>query len=83
METPHKFTREELTAALSELSESDRHGMILRAKGIVPAVSGEWLHFDLTPGEYEIREGAADVTGRICVIGSKLKEDEIAALFLA
>ena len=83
VETPHKFTREELTAALSELSESDRHGMILRAKGIVPAVSGEWLHFDLTPGEYEIREGAADVTGRICVIGSKLKEDEIAALFLA
>ncbi len=83
VETPHKFTREELTAALSELSESDRHGMILRAKGIVPAVSGEWLHFDLTPGEYEIRGGAADVTGRICVIGSKLKEDEIAALFLA
>ncbi len=83
VETPHKFTREELTAALAELSESDRHGMILRAKGIVPATTGEWLHFDLTPGEYEIREGAADVTGRICVIGSKLKEDEIAALFLA
>lgn len=57
--------------------------MILRAKGIVPSVTGEWLHFDLTPGEYEIRSGAADVTGRICVIGSKLKEDEIAALFLA
>lgn len=83
VETPHKFTREELTAALAELSESDRHGMILRAKGIVPAVTGEWLHFDLTPGEYEIREGAADITGRICVIGSKLKEEEIAALFLA
>ncbi|MDE7327705.1 MAG: GTP-binding protein [Lachnospiraceae bacterium] len=83
VETPHKFTREELTAALSELSESDRHGIILRAKGIVPAVTGEWLHFDLTPGEYEVREGAADVTGRICVIGSKLKEEEIAALFLA
>ena len=83
VETAHKFTEEELTAALEELSETDRHGMILRAKGIVPAVTGEWLHFDLTPGEYEIRKGAADVTGRICVIGSKLKEDEIAALFLA
>jgi len=61
----------------------DRHGMILRAKGIVPASEGGWLHFDMTPGEYEIREGAADVTGRICVIGSKLKKEEIAALFLA
>ncbi len=57
--------------------------MILRAKGIVPASEGGWLHFDMTPGEYEIREGAADVTGRICVIGSKLKKEEIAALFLA
>lgn len=83
IETPHKFTKEELTAILAELSESDRRGMILRSKGIVPAVTGEWLHFDMTPGEYEIREGAADITGRICVIGSKLKEDEIAALFLA
>ena len=83
VETPHKFTREELNTALSELSESDRHGMILRAKGIVPASEGGWLHFDMTPGEYEIREGAADVTGRICVIGSKLKKEEIAALFLA
>lgn len=83
VETPHKFTKEELTTILAELSESDRHGMILRSKGIVPAVTGEWLHFDMTPGEYEIREGAADITGRICVIGSKLKEDEIAALFLA
>ena len=83
VETPHKFTREELNTALSELSESDRHRMILRAKGIVPASEGGWLHFDMTPGEYEIREGAADVTGRICVIGSKLKKEEIAALFLA
>ena len=81
VETPHKFTKEEITAALEELSKSDRHGMILRAKGIVPSVSGEWLHFDLTPGEYEIRMGAADVTGRICVIGSKLKEEEIKKLF--
>ena len=82
VETPHKFTEEELKTALAKLSGSDCCGMILRAKGIVPSAEGEWLHFDLTPGEYEIRRGAADVTGRICVIGSKLKEEEIAKLFL-
>lgn len=81
VETPHKFTEEELKAVLEELSESDRHGMILRAKGIVPSTTGEWLHFDLVPGEFEVRKGAADVTGRICVIGSKLKEEEIAKMF--
>ena len=74
VETPHKFTEEELKTALAKLSGSDCCGMILRAKGIVPSAEGDWLHFDLTPGEYEIRRGVADVTGRICVIGSKLKE---------
>ena len=82
VETPHKFTEEELKTALAKLSGSDCCGMILRAKGIVPSAEGDWLHFDLTPGEYEIRRGVADVTGRICVIGSKLKEEEIAKLFL-
>ena len=82
VETPHKFTEEELKTALAKLSGSDCCGMILRAKGIVPSAEDDWLHFDLTPGEYEIRRGAADVTGRICVIGSKLKEEEIAKLFL-
>lgn len=56
-------------------------GNILRAKGIVPAVEGEWFHFDLVPGEYEIRRGGADYTGRLCVIGSDLKEEQIRRLF--
>jgi hypothetical protein len=55
--------------------------MILRAKGIVPSDAGEWLYFDLVPGEYEIRKGKPDYTGKLCVIGSELKEDKIAELF--
>ncbi|MDD6102600.1 MAG: GTP-binding protein [Clostridiales bacterium] len=80
-ETPKKFEKDALEGILEKLSESDDYGLVLRAKGIVPGTTGAWLHFDLTPGEYEIREGASDVTGRICVIGSKLKEDEISELF--
>ena len=80
-ETPKKFDKDVLTDILEKLSESEDYGIILRAKGIVPGTDGVWYHFDLTPGEYEIREGASDITGRLCVIGSKLKEDEIAKLF--
>ena len=57
-------------------------GMVLRAKGMLPCTDGTWMHFDLVPGEYEIRTGAADYTGRLCVIGSKLKEDKLEELFL-
>ncbi len=81
VETPHKFAEEELKNVLQALSESEEYGIILRSKGIVPAVNGEWYYFDLVPGEFEIRTGAPEVTGRICVIGSKLKETEIAGLF--
>ena len=82
METPHKYSEEELTEILKKLSaEGDAYGSILRAKGIVPAVEGEWFHFDLVPGEYEVRRGSADYTGRLCVIGAQLKEEEIKALF--
>ena len=80
-ETPKKFDKHVLTDILEKLSESEDYGIILRAKGIVPGTDGVWYHFDLTPGEYEIREGASDITGRLCVIGSKLKEDDIASLF--
>lgn len=80
METPHKFEKEELLEALKKLSGSDAYGRILRAKGIVPAVDGTWYHFDLVPGEYEVRTGAADYTGRLCVIGTELKEAEIKEL---
>ena len=81
MESAHKYSEEELTGILKKLSEGEDYGKILRAKGIVPAVEGEWFHFDLVPGEYEIRRGSADYTGRMCVIGSELKEKEIKELF--
>lgn len=80
-ETSHKFTEEKLNDILLKLSEETGFGTVLRAKGIVAANEGEWFHFDLTPGEYEIRRGAADYTGRLCVIGSDLKEDALKELF--
>ena len=81
-ETPKKFNKEELDTILQKLSKDDSYGMILRSKGILQTEDGSWVQFDLVPGEYEIREGSADYTGRICVIGSKLKEDELEGLFL-
>ena len=81
VETPKKFERADLEAALEKLSESSEYGIILRAKGMVALTDGTWGYFDLTPEEWEIREGAADYTGRLCVIGSGLKEKEVAALF--
>ena len=80
-ETPKKFSREALEDILKKLSDGTEFGVILRAKGIVPATDGTWLHFDLVPGEYEIRTGAADYTGRLCVIGAELKEAELPGLF--
>lgn len=83
IESAHKYSQEELTGILKKLSAEDNgYGNILRAKGIVPATEGEWFHFDLVPGEYEVRRGSADYTGRICVIGAELKESEIKQLFL-
>ena len=81
VETPRKYTEEEVKNALEILSSSDRYGMILRAKGILPNVNGEWIYFDLVPGEYELRKGSPEVTGRLCVIGSKIDKEQIAALF--
>lgn len=81
-QTAHKFTEEELKADLDKLSSEDSpYGVILRAKGIVNSTTGEWLHFDLVPGEYEVRKGAADYTGRLCVIGTNLDEEGLAKLF--
>ncbi|MBQ8956484.1 MAG: GTP-binding protein [Lachnospiraceae bacterium] len=82
-ETAHKFEKDELDDILKKLADIDsrEYGMILRAKGMVPDASGQWHEFDLTPGEYEIRESSADYTGRLCVIGSDLKEKEVAELF--
>ncbi|MBR1892187.1 MAG: GTP-binding protein, partial [Lachnospiraceae bacterium] len=83
-ETSHKFDEAKLNEILTALAktEDNEYGMILRAKGYVPATDGStWLHFDLTPGEFEIRHGSADYTGRICVIGSEIKEDKLKELF--
>lgn len=82
-ETARKYSREDLQEALSALAMTEDYGYVLRAKGMVPCEDGDvWLHFDLTPEEFEIREGGADYTGRLCVIGSELKEAELEKLFL-
>ncbi len=80
-ETPRKYTEDEIEQILKTLSGSEEYGIVLRAKGMVPCADGSWIHFDLVPGEYEVRKGAADYTGRLCVIGSGLKEKKLAELF--
>ena len=80
-ETPHKFEESGLKAILEKLAKGDGYGSILRAKGILPAEDGTWFHFDLVPGEYEVRTGAPDYTGRLCVIGTNLDTDKIQELF--
>ena len=80
VETVRRFGEAELADILARL-DGGEYGVVLRAKGIVPCAEGGWLHFDFTPGEGEVRKGAADVTGRLCVIGSKLDEKALAALF--
>ena len=80
-ETIKKYTAEELQEILNKLSGSGEYGIILRAKGMLPAQNGTWIHFDMVPEETEVREGAPDYTGRICVIGSNLAEDKLGELF--
>ena len=80
VETPKKFSQEEIGHILEEL-DSGEYGIILRAKGIIPGKDGKWIHFDHVPGEADIRTGGAGVTGRLCVIGSKLDEQGVARLF--
>ena len=79
--TPKRFTKEALNKILDTLAWGNGLGIILRAKGIVQSEGDEWLEFDLTPGEFEVRTGSPDVTGKLCVIGSRLKKDEIQKLF--
>ena len=75
------FSEDELKNMLTQLADALSYGIILRAKGIVPSMDGNWIHFDYTPGEIDIRRGGAEVTGRLCVIGAELKEEAVAALF--
>ena len=82
-ETTRKYTAEEINAILVSLQDEEKYGMILRAKGIVDSTadSGKWLHFDYVPGEPDVREGSAGVTGRLCVIGCNIREDALKELF--
>lgn len=80
-ETPRKYTDEEIASILEALLDEKQYGVVLRSKGIVPAADGGWIHFDYVPGESDVRRGGAQVTGRICVIGSKLNEDALKELF--
>lgn len=81
MESPAVYSREEISHILAELDRDEVYGMVLRAKGMVPAEDGSWIYFDYVPEESSIRSGKPDVTGKFCVIGSKLQEDRLAALF--
>lgn len=81
-ETPHKYTKAEIESILKTLSDDEFYGTILRAKGMVENADGGWIYFDMVPGEYELRGGEPDYTGRLCVIGCDLKEDELEHLFL-
>ena len=80
-ETARKYTKEEIHSILDALSDQEAYGMILRAKGMVEGKDGQWIYFDMVPGEDDVRSGEADYTGRICVIGSKLQEQKLAELF--
>ena len=80
-ETVKTFTKEQIEGILKKLSEDTAYGMVLRAKGMVAGADGQWIYFDMVPEEYEVRDGAPEFTGRICVMGSKLAEDKLAELF--
>ena len=81
VETPKRFTADALREILTALDDDEKYGVVLRAKGIVPAENGTWLHFDHVPNEIDVRAGTSAVTGRLCVIGSGLKTDALTALF--
>lgn len=80
-ETPHKYTKEKIEDVLKTLCETDDYGVILRAKGMVEDVNGTWIYFDMVPGEYELRKGEPDYTGRLCVIGTDIDEHRLEELF--
>ena len=81
IETPLSYTRSDIEERLKKLEQEEEYGIVLRAKGMVSAGDGTWVYFDYVPEECDIRNGRPDVTGKICVIGSKLNEEKLAALF--
>ena len=82
METGSHYTKDQVTAFLTALENEQEYGLVLRAKGMVPSDNGEWIYFDYVPGELNVRGGSPEYTGKICVIGSELKEDNIKDLIL-
>ncbi len=80
-ETTNKYTVKEITSALEQLQDAEKYGMILRAKGIVMGVDGQWIHFDYVPGEPNVRSGSAEIIGRLCVIGANIDKEKIAEIF--
>jgi len=80
-ETPHVFTRENIERAMKAFCETEDYGTILRSKGMVPGEDGTWIYFDMVDGEYELRSGEPDYTGRLCVIGTDLREEKLEQLF--
>ena len=81
VETPHKYDRDEIESILKKLVETDEYGTILRAKGMVPDKNGSWIYFDAVPGEYELRDGAPEYTGKLCVIGTNVQPEQMEKLF--
>ena len=81
METPAKYSEEEILEILSKLDDSDTYGFVLRSKGMVPDSEGRWIHFDYVPEETEVRACSPDYTGRLCVIGTKIDEDALKKAF--
>ena len=81
IETPHRFDRETVRAALDHLANDEKFDNVLRAKGIIEATDGKWIYFDMVPGDYEIRDGEPDYTGRLVVIGTDVDEEEMRKLF--
>ena len=80
-ETAKKYTAEQLDAILTALGDEEKYGFVVRAKGYVASPDGAWLHFDYTPGEKDVREGPANIAGRVCVIGASLREEAAKELF--
>jgi G3E family GTPase len=80
-ETIRKYTKEEIHSILEALSDEEKYGTVLRAKGMVAGADGSWIYFDMVPGEADVREGSPEYTGRLCVIGAQMKEDKLAELF--
>lgn len=82
VETPHKYDRSEIESILERLVKSEEFGVILRAKGMIPDKNGSWIYFDAVPGEYELREGSPEYTGKLCVIGTNVKPEQMEELFM-